>query len=257
MSTDKQSIDWYNQNARGYTEHVRDPNNSVYHSHYEKPAMYSLVPDIQDKRVLSLGCGSGEDISYLKTLGATEAIGVDISSELIKIASADHPECVFRVMDMEHLDFSDNTFDFAYSSLAIHYIEDWTNAFKEIYRVLKPGSFFLFSCGHPVRYAMRGADTDTEWVSKLEISKNKETKEVVIVGDYLSRSQLKNGLGKNTVNTWYKSFSEIAAEIKAAGFLIEQMVDPKPLKELNDLFPEKYKKLSKIPEFAIFRLLKR
>ncbi len=61
MSTDYKSISWYEENAEGYTKHVRDPKDSIYHSLYEKPAMYQAIPDIKDKQVISLGCGSGED----------------------------------------------------------------------------------------------------------------------------------------------------------------------------------------------------
>lgn len=256
MSTDQQSIDWYNKNAEGYAKHVRDINDSVYHSYYEKPAMYKLVPDLAGKKVLSIGCGSGEDISYLKKLGAQDAVGIDISSGLINIAKKDHPECEFKVMDMEQLDFPENTFDFVYSSLAIHYIEDWTKVFSEVYKVLKPNSIFQFSCLHPVTFAMRGADTDENWVSKLEVVKNKTTREVEITGDYFSRFKVMNALGKDTVNTWRKSFGEISKEANLAGFVIEQIVEPLPLDELEIKSPETYKRMLKIPEFVIFRLLK-
>jgi|ERR1035437_1059605 ubiquinone/menaquinone biosynthesis C-methylase UbiE len=257
MSTDKQSIDWYNQNAKAYTDHVKNPQDSVYHSYYEKPAMYSLVPDIKGKKVISLGSGPGEDISYLKKLGAEKTLGIDISTEIVKIAQENHPNCDFEVMDMEHLNLPDSSFDFAYSSLAIHYIENWTKVFKEVYRILKPNSYFLFSCGHPVRYSMGKANTDTQWINKLEIIKDKETKEITITGDYLNRTKLTNGFGKDTVTTWNKSFSEISSEITLSGFLIEQIIEPRPTEEMKNLFPEKYKKLNKIPEFVIFRLLKK
>ena len=256
MPTDRQTIDWYNNNAEKYAQHVRNNQDSVYHAYYEKPAMYKLLPPLSGKRVISLGCGSGEDSSYLKKSGAKESVGIDISSELIKIAETSHPECEFHIMDMENLDFPDSSFDFAYSSLAIHYLEKWDSVFKEVYRILKPNSFFLFSCGSPVRYFMEGSETENESINKLEISKNKITKEVTIIGDYLGRKKLTDGFGKDTVTTWCKSFGEISSEISSSGFLIERIVEPKPLKELADIFPEKYKKLSKISEFVIFRLLK-
>ena len=253
MSTDKQSIDWYNANAEEYTSGIL---NSPYHTFYEKPAMRGLIPDIKNKTVISLGCGPGVDSVYLKSLGASKSVGIDISSGQIDIAKRNHPECDFEVMDMEHLRFPDSSFDFAYSSLAIDYIEDWTNVLKEVYRILKPNSYFLFSCEHPVKYSMDGANTDTNWILKLEIMKNKETKEYKIIGDYLARKKIPDGFGKNTVTHWKKSYSEISSEIKSSGFLIEQIVDPMPTEEMKGEFPEKYKKLSKIPEFTIFRLLK-
>jgi len=260
MPTHQQTINWYNKNAQGYTAHVRNPKESVYHSYYEKPAMYALVPNIKNKKVLSLGCGSGEDSSHLKKLGAKKSVGIDISTELIKIATASYPDCNFEVMDMEHLNFPNSSFDFIYSSLAIHYMKNWTRVFKETYRVLKPNSYFLFSCGHPIRYAMKNVSDKKSHISKLEILKDRKTKKIIITGDYLGITKIGNGLGSglgsDNVITWRKSFSEISSEIFSAGFLIEQIVEPNPLKGLKNIFPEKYKKLSKIPEFVIFRLLK-
>src|SRR5580693_730079 len=65
MPTDKQTIEWYNQHAGDYTRHVRNPDKSVYHSLYEKPAMYKLLPDLHGKTILSIGCGSGEDCQLI------------------------------------------------------------------------------------------------------------------------------------------------------------------------------------------------
>src|ERR1035437_3705343 len=150
MSSNQRSKDWYNQNAELYTQHVRNADESIYHSLYEKPAMYDLLPDLKGKSVISLGCGSGEDCKYLKQQGANRVVGIDTSEKLIAIAKTSYPDCEFQVMDMEDLRFADNSFDFAYSSLAVHYIEDWTNVMNEVYRILKPDSNFLFSCNHPV-----------------------------------------------------------------------------------------------------------
>lgn len=66
MSTNKRTIDWYNKNAKKFADHVRDPDSSPYHSFYEKPVIYSLLPDIKGKNVLSLGSGTGEANQYFK-----------------------------------------------------------------------------------------------------------------------------------------------------------------------------------------------
>lgn len=257
MSTDKRTIDWYNDNAEGYTKHVQTTNESVYHSYYEKPAMYSLLPDIKDKKVISLGCGSGEDSEYLRNLGTSQSVGVDISEKLIDIAKLNYPKCDFKVMDMEKLDFLDSSFDFAYSSLAIHYIENWTNTFKEVYRILKPNSYFLFSCNHPVQSSMTASQNETEKTRQLAIIKNKTTEETTIVGNYLDRNKLDIKLGKGTfVTAWHKSIGEIVSEMKEAGFLIEDFVEPKPLPEMESISLKDFKTLNKIPKFMIFKLIK-
>ena len=257
MSTDDKSIKFYKDNAVKYTAHVRDPKDSVYHSYYEKPAMYSLLPNIEDKSVISIGCGSGEDSLYLKNQGAEKSVGVDLIEELITIAKESYPECEFDVMDMQKLDFPNESFDFAFSSLAIHYIEDWNKVFKEVYRILKPGSNFLFSCCHPVRFSMdRVPEEDGYSIKKLEVKKNKDTGELLITGDYLVKRKVTDALGKDTANIWTMPMGDIATAATDAGFLIQQIVEPRPLETLKDIEPNTYHRLSKIPEFIIFKLLK-
>lgn len=258
MSTDEQSRKFYKEKAKEYRDHVRNPLDSVYHSFYEKPAMYGLLPDLKGKTVLSVGCGSGEDSTYLKKQGATRSVGIDLSDELIDIASSSYPECEFKVMDMEHIDFPDQFFDFVYSSLAIHYVDDWKNVFFSINRILKTGGNFLFSCGHPVKFSMTeiGAP-DGFSLSKLEVLKNETTKELKITGDYLLKRRIMNALGKKTANIWVMPLSDIVKDAISAGFVVEDLVEPRPLETLKQVDPQTYYRLSKIPEFVIFKLLKR
>lgn len=254
MSTDKKTIKWYNSHAKAYLDHVRDPKDSPYHSLYEKPAMYSLLPDLTNKKVLSLGCGSGEDSHHLKTKGAKESVGIDISRELIKSASQTYRDCEFHEMDMEKLDFPDEEFDFAYSSLAIHYIENWTIALKEVYRVIKPDSYFLFSCEHPIDSAMTRIETESEKQNVLMVKRDKATNKETIIGDYLTHGIIGD---KNwDVTRWHKSISEICQEISDSGFVITNIVEPIPLPEMEKVHPSNYLKLLKIPYFLIFKLKK-
>lgn len=256
MSTDDKSIRFYTLRAQEYAAHVRNPVDSVYHSYYEKPAMYALLPDLNDKTVLSVGCGSGEDCIHLKRQGAERSIGVDISDELIAIAKSSYPECEFRVMNMENIDFPDESFDFVYSSLAIHYIEDWSKVFNSVYRILKPNSSFLFSCGHPLRFAMDVVESDTNYGIHLGLTENKQTGVLTIMGDYLAKRKTIDALGKDTANTWTLPLGDIATLATNAGFLIEKLVDPRPLDSLKEIDAKTYNRLSKIPEFVIFKLRK-
>jgi len=208
MPTNKSTIKWYNDNAQQYTSHVRDVNESIYHSYYEKPAMQAMLPNLQDKAVLSIGCGSGEDVIYMARQGAVRSVGIDVSEQLIKIASASYAECEFLVMDQEKLTFADNSFDFVYSSLAIHYLEYWTPTLKEAYRVLKPDAYFLFSCHHPVDSALFTTHNDGDKkITQLARIKDKQSKKVEIIGDYMSHRKL-DGTDDLAVTTWHKPLSD-------------------------------------------------
>lgn len=154
MSTDRNTIHHYNANAQRYHGHVSNPDDSPFHAYYEKPAIRAELPNLKGLDVISIGCGSGVDTRWLADHGAKKVVGIDISEGLIAIAQKENPDIEFHEMDMEKLDFPDESFDLAYSSLAIHYVSDWTKPLKEAYRVLRPGGQYVFSCGHPIDSAM-------------------------------------------------------------------------------------------------------
>ena len=220
--------------------------------------MYKLLPGLKGKTTISLGCGSGEDCNYLKLQGAERVVGIDTSEKLIEIARTSYPDCDFQVMDMEQLDFTENSFDFAYSSLAIHYIENWHKVLSEVYRVLKPNSYFLFSCNHPVYSALETTvDNDNVKVHQLSRTKDKITDTVKVTGNYMSRQPIViNGGNTMSVTTWHKAIGEIANEVTDVGFLIANIVEPMPLPKMKEIAPKDFETLSKIPNFIIFKLLK-
>ena len=154
MGTDKRTIKSYDDYARKWVERMRNGDN-VAHDYLEKPAMYSKIPDLAGKSALCIGCGSGEECDHLKTLGAKKVVGIDLSQGLLEIARESYPEIEFHLMDMESIDLPESSFDFAYSSLVMHYIDYWTATLKGIYRVLKPGCRFLFSTHHPIFNGMK------------------------------------------------------------------------------------------------------
>ena len=82
------------------------------HRFIEKPMMRELLPDLAGKKVLMLGCGTGEESLLLREFGASDIIGVDLSEESIRLAKESYPECEFIVGDMHKLPFNDKSFDF-------------------------------------------------------------------------------------------------------------------------------------------------
>ncbi|MFD0539469.1 hypothetical protein ACFQY7_42750 [Actinomadura luteofluorescens] len=47
----------------------------------------------------------------------------------------------------------------------------------------------------------------------------------------------------------------ICAEFRAAGFLIEELLEPRPSPEMADRYPEDHAKLEQSPAFVAFRLV--
>ncbi|CAF1682672.1 unnamed protein product [Adineta ricciae] len=79
-------------------------------------------------------------------------LGLDISERMLSKAkelSVDST-IVYRLEDLEQLELSPNTYDLAYSSLTLHYIERLSQLLKTIYQSLKSGGHFIFSSEHPI-----------------------------------------------------------------------------------------------------------
>src|SRR5579872_5335203 len=98
MSTDKKTIDAYNKFAEKWANSKRD-GSSIFHLYLEKPAMYGKLPDLTDKTMLCIGCGSGEEVEHIVSLGAKRVVGVDISEGLVTIAKKTYPQFEFHVID--------------------------------------------------------------------------------------------------------------------------------------------------------------
>ena len=56
----------------------------------EKPALFSLCPELSGKAVLDLGCGYGENCREFSKLGASRVVGIDISEKMLDIAGKEN-----------------------------------------------------------------------------------------------------------------------------------------------------------------------
>jgi ubiquinone/menaquinone biosynthesis C-methylase UbiE len=109
------------------------------------------------ERVLDLGCGTGTlTIMVKQTIPGAEVIGVDGDFEVLHIAEGKGNQAGVNIT-WDHalatdLPYPDNSFDRVLSSLVIHHltIEDKLQAFREVFRVLRPnGEFHIVDFGPP------------------------------------------------------------------------------------------------------------
>lgn len=99
----------------------------------------------KQENILEIGCGIGMTSSFLaKKFPASKIIATDFDEEQIEKAKQLYqiPNIEFRQADATNLQFADNSFDACFSFLVFHHIENFTEAIKEIHRVLKPGGRF-------------------------------------------------------------------------------------------------------------------
>ena len=107
-------------------------------------------------RVLEVGCGTGNYLVALIQAARYEGWGIDPSySMLAKAAARLGPERL-RLASAERLDFPAATFDLVFSVDVIHHVVDRNEAYRDAWRVLKPGGLIC-------------TVTDSEWIIRHRI----------------------------------------------------------------------------------------
>lgn len=109
---------------------------------------YSLLGDVQNKKLLEIGCGSGYQTILFASKGA-QVTAIDISKESVNATRAlckknNIQNAEIKQMAAELLQFKDNTFDRIYiNKVLLHTDKD--RVISECFRVLKKGGIIVFT----------------------------------------------------------------------------------------------------------------
>jgi SAM-dependent methyltransferase len=231
------ALDAYEALAEAYASVVETKPHNAF---YERPATLSLLPPVAGKKVLDAGCGPGIYSEILIKNGAN-VVALDASSKMVELAKRRLGRAAdIRLADMsEPLDFlEDASFDVVLSPLVLDYIEDWRGVFAEIYRLLRPTGYFVFSVHHPF-FDYIYYKTDNYFETKLV-------------------SCQWRGFGKVRVEmpSFRRPLSELLNPLLEAGFQIEKIIEPLPTEEFKNADPKHFEELSKFPAFLCVRARK-
>ena len=118
----------------------------------EWPALKALLPELRGLRVVDLGCGFGWFCRWARQQGAAAVLGIDVSEKMLARARATTTDAAITYLraDMESAELPQAAFDLAYSSLALHYVEDLGGFLAKVHRALAPGGQLVFSVEHPI-----------------------------------------------------------------------------------------------------------
>jgi len=116
-----------------------------------------LLGNIKDKKILDLGCGTG-DLSEILLKKNARVIGLDVSQKWIDLCKNRYKEKIsdrfsFQLGTGTNLSFSENYFDGIAMNMVllnVDTIEEVEDFFKNISRVLKKDGTLVFSDLHPI-----------------------------------------------------------------------------------------------------------
>ncbi len=237
MSDKPVAFDAYEALAEAYAAAIETKPHNAY---YERPATLSLLPDLKNKRVLDAGCGPGIYSEWLVEHGA-EVTAFDASPKMVALAKRRLKDKAYvRQADLSKpLDFLDSSsFDIVLSPLVLEYIEDWRAAFAELYRVLRPGGQFVFSCTHPL-FDFLYFKSDNYFETELVASEWRGFESVRV-----------------RMPSFRRSLAETLNPLIEAGFHLDTVLEPKPTAEFKEADPKDYEELLRQPSFLCIRARK-
>ncbi|MBB4824798.1 cyclopropane fatty-acyl-phospholipid synthase-like methyltransferase [Sporosarcina luteola] len=220
-----------------------------YNNLLEQPNFFTLIPTLQNKVVLDIGCGMGDFAAYCVTQGAKHVTGFDISSNMIANAKKRHIHegLTFERSAFEDVTVSEGTIDFVSSSLAFHYIADYQLLIKKISKALCEEGVLLFSIEHPIVTANKGKES---WIT------NEEGNLLHFAVDNYQYEGLRtqNWIVDNVI-MYHRTMSTILNTLIENGLQIEKVIEPIPAKEAVCNLPSLDKEFRR-PSFVIIRAKK-
>lgn len=223
----------YDADAEQFAAHMeRQPYNVL----YERPATRKLIGDVAGLDVLDVACGAGALAEDLIASGA-RVVGSDASQLMLDLAQSRLGADVELHLQDCSVPFSwarDASFDLVVMALAYHYVNDHESFLREMRRVLRPEGSFVISTHHPTDDYRR------------------------LGGSYFATELNTDVWGTGAaVVSWRMPLTVMTEQFRDAGFLIERLLEPRPLPQMAAQDPEVFDKLERCPAFILFRLVKR
>ncbi|NBA60776.1 class I SAM-dependent methyltransferase [Enterococcus mundtii] len=194
----------------------------------EWPTLATIFPNLHEQTVLDLGCGYGWHCRYAASQGAKKIIGVDLSEKMLEEASARTNDTTISYMqdDISTIRFAKDSFDFVFSSLAIHYVENWEQLVQHVHHFLKPNGQFLFSVEHPIFTA----DGRQDWI----YTDNGQIMHFP-VDHYFDEGERDTNFLGSSVKKYHRTITTYLETLLSNGFQINHVLEPMPPSHMLDM----------------------
>lgn len=192
----------------------------TYNDFVEQPAIKSAIPSFRGKKILDLGCGTGEFAKYCIDKGASNVLGIDISKNMIEQANKDnkHEKIDYICTPIEDLELQNQKFDLIISSLAVHYIEDYSALIEKVTSLLNKNGEFIFSTEHPIVTARKEMNN---WVKDIEGNRLHWA-----LDNYQEEGEREQYWYIDGVIKYHRTISTLINTLISNGLILEKIIEP-------------------------------
>jgi 2-polyprenyl-3-methyl-5-hydroxy-6-metoxy-1,4-benzoquinol methylase len=238
-------------------EHFTSGDDS-YSYRIEWPCIQKMLPILEGKSIIDLGCGTGRFTFWLEKERPANVVGVDLAENMLLLAEKKSNElgsnAVFFKADISK-HFTEHKYDFVFSSTVTHYIADLNCFFGNVSSMMKKGSICIFSVINPVYSAQypikknEGFPDDSEWTVRYLDKRERGYIQPWIeyndsINDFLSYS-------------YHHTFADYINAIVNSGLSILETQEPLPPVEWRESSPHRYESYMKTPSYLIIKAIKR
>lgn len=133
------TLNSYEASASDYAKNTTD-----LHPKEEAQKFVARLPS--GAKIIDIGCGPGRDAKVFSGYGI-EVIGIDFSSKMVELARQIAPGCSFRVMDIESLAFSPESFHGIWANCALLHVpkQNIPSVLDKMHKILKPKGVLYLS----------------------------------------------------------------------------------------------------------------
>jgi SAM-dependent methyltransferase len=196
----------------------------------EWPTLRAMLPALDGRRVLDLGCGFGWFCRWARQNGAASVLGVDVSERMLARATAESDDAAisYARADLENLNIGSAMFDLTYSSLALHYVANMDRLIASVHAALVPGGRLVFSVEHPMFTAPSQPDWSVDTAGRATWPVDGYLDEGPRSTDWLAKGVIKQ----------HRTIATYANLLLRSGFSLTQVEEWGPSKEQVARHPE-------------------
>jgi SAM-dependent methyltransferase len=212
----------------------------------EWPAQKAMVGDFSGKRVLDLGCGTGDKARYLADNGASQVIGIDASGAFaanwLRHANCSNLELALGSLDsLRSLSQLQNgVFQLITSFQALMYATDLVKTIQAIASLLDDDGALVFSVPHPFRFAILRNEIE-HWGHGFAYQ---QTEPYRYPSPWKVEVSLEHAMPR---------ISDYLNAISLAGLRLTACVEPSVTDELRQIAPDKAAWMDRYVGIIIFR----
>jgi len=222
----------YDDIAEWYDQYLRD--RPVY-SEVILPNLLALVGEVAGEVICDLACGQGWVARELARRGA-QVTGLDLAPNLLALAQRyeeqDPLGIVYVQGNAERAEpLRDGQFTGCVCVMALINIPDLHATFQSVRRILQPGGWFVFAIPHPC--------FETPHAQWIPLPDPEHAVARTVTGYFDERqwySANPDGV-RSRVGDYHRMLSTYLNTLSATGFILEQVLEPRPSVRQADLVP--------------------